>query len=63
MDYRGEICVILINHAPKDEFIIHNGDRIAQMVFAKCERAFFEVVESLDETERGEMGFGHTGVK
>ena len=62
-DYRGEICVILINYAPKDEFIIHNGDRIAQMVFAKCERAFFEVVESLDETERGDMGFGHTGVK
>ena len=62
-DYRGEICVILINHASKDEFVIHNGDRIAQMVFAKCEHAYFEVVDSLDETERGEMGFGHTGVK
>lgn len=62
-DYRGEICVILINHALKDEFVIHNGDRIAQMVFAKCERAYFEVVESLDETERGDGGFGHTGVE
>ena len=62
MDYRGEIGVILINNGYLP-FTIYNGDRIAQMVFAKCERAFFEVVDSLEETERGDGGFGHTGVE
>lgn len=61
-DYRGEICVILINLSDED-FIIKNGDRIAQMVFASHERAVFPEVRELDETERGEGGFGHTGVQ
>lgn len=59
-DYRGEIGVILINHSDK-MFGINIGDRIAQMVIAKYEQVEFEQVESLDETERGEGGFGHTG--
>lgn len=61
MDYRGEIGIIIINLGAAP-FTICNGDRIAQMVFKKCERAFFEVVDSLDETERGDGGFGHTGI-
>lgn len=60
-DYRGEIGIVLINLGA-EPFTICNGDRIAQMVFKKCERAFFEVVDSLDETERGDGGFGHTGI-
>lgn len=60
-DYRGEIKVILINLG-KEDFIINNGDRIAQMVFIKHERVDFELVDNLNETERGEGGFGHTGV-
>lgn len=60
-DYRGEVKVILINLGDKD-FIINNGDRIAQMVFIKHEQASFELVEELGETERGTGGFGHTGV-
>ncbi len=60
-DYRGEIKVILINLGDKD-FTINSGDRIAQMVFIKHEQADFELVEELDETERGAGGFGHTGV-
>lgn len=60
-DYRGEIKVILINLGDKD-FAINSGDRIAQMVFIKHEQADFELVEVLDETERGTGGFGHTGV-
>lgn len=60
-DYRGEIKVILINLSNED-FIIKNGDRIAQMVFAKYETANFETVEILEETERGTGGFGHTGI-
>lgn len=60
-DYRGEIKVILINLSDK-EFTINNGDRIAQMVFSRHERAEFELVEELSETERGSGGFGHTGV-
>lgn len=60
-DYRGEIKVILINLGDKD-FIINNGDRIAQMVFIKHEQANFELVEDLASTERGAGGFGHTGV-
>lgn len=60
-DYRGEIGVILYN-AGFDDFTINSGDRIAQMVIARHERANWEEVDSLDETERGEGGFGHTGV-
>lgn len=60
-DYRGEVKVILINLGDK-EFIINNGDRIAQMVFIKHEQASFELVEVLGDTERGTGGFGHTGI-
>ena len=61
-DYRGEVKVILINHSDVP-FIINDGDRIAQMVIAKHETASFSVVQTLDETQRGEGGFGSTGVK
>lgn len=61
-DYRGEIGVILINFSSTD-FVIENGERIAQMVIAKHERAELVPVEVLDETERGNGGYGHTGVK
>ena len=61
-DYRGEIGVLLINLST-DDFIITAGERIAQMVIARHEQGEFEVVEQLDETERGEGGYGHTGVK
>jgi len=61
-DYRGEIGVILINHGA-DPFTVHPGDRIAQMIFARFERADLVEVEELEETARGEGGFGHTGVK
>ena len=61
-DYRGEIKVILVNLS-NEPFTIEPGERIAQMVFARCEQAEWEVVESLDETERGEGGFGSTGRK
>ena len=60
-DYRGEIKVILINWGEED-FVIENGDRIAQMVIAKYERVEWEVADDLSETERGSGGFGHTGV-
>ncbi|BEV09658.1 dUTP diphosphatase [Asticcacaulis sp. DW145] len=59
-DYRGEIGVILINLGTED-FEIHRGDRIAQMVVARHARIEWEVVESLDDTERGAGGFGSTG--
>lgn len=61
-DYRGEIKVILINlsNTPQQ---INNGDRIAQMVFAKVEQARFFEVQQLEETKRGTGGFGHTGVQ
>ena len=59
-DYRGQICVILINLSDK-AFVINSGDRIAQMVIAKCEQAEPVQVETLTETERGAGGFGHTG--
>lgn len=59
-DYRGEICVILVNLS-KEPFLINPGERIAQMVIAKHETAEWEVVESLDETARGAGGFGSTG--
>ncbi|RAJ17939.1 dUTP diphosphatase [Olleya aquimaris] len=61
-DYRGEIGVILVNLSNED-FIIENGERIAQLVIAKHERAEWIEVETLSETSRGEGGFGSTGVK
>ena len=61
-DYRGEIGVLLINLSDKD-FVINDGERIAQMVIARHEQAQFALMEALDETERGEGGYGHTGVK
>jgi len=61
-DYRGEVCVILVNLS-NDDFIIEDGERIAQMVVARHETVEWESVEKLDATERGEGGFGHTGVK
>lgn len=61
-DYRGEICVILINLS-NEPFFINSGDRIAQLVFHKYAKAEFVEVEHLDETERGEGGFGHSGNK
>jgi dUTP pyrophosphatase len=60
-DYRGEICVILINHSKLD-FIVSRGMRIAQMIIAKYEQAEIIAVENLDETVRGSSGFGSTGV-
>lgn len=60
-DYRGEVGVILYNSSDED-FKVNPGDRIAQLVFAKHERAEFEEVEDLSETKRGEGGFGSTGV-
>lgn len=61
-DYRGEVGVILVNLS-NQEFTIQNGERIAQMVFARHEQAQFEEVDVLSETVRGEGGFGSTGVK
>ncbi len=61
-DYRGEISVILFNFG-NQPFLIHRGDRIAQMVFVKVARAAFEKVDALSGTARGVGGFGHTGVK
>ena len=60
-DYRGEIGVILINLSQED-FTVNDGERIAQMVIARHEQAEWIQVESLDETERGAGGFGHSGV-
>lgn len=60
-DYRGELMVLLINLST-EEFIVNNGERIAQMVIARHEVAEFQVVEELDDTERGAGGWGHTGV-
>ena len=59
-DYRGEICVILINLST-EPFVIEDGERIAQMVIARQEQAAWQEVEVLNETERGAGGFGHTG--
>lgn len=61
-DYRGEICVILVNLSNED-FIINDGERICQMVISKHEHIQWEVVSQLDETARGTGGFGHTGKK
>ena len=61
-DYRGEVGVLLINLS-QEEFVVNDGERIAQMVIARHEQGEFVPVEVLDETERGEGGYGHTGVK
>ena len=61
-DYRGEIGVILVNLS-SEPFTVENGERIAQLVIAKHERADWQQVEELSSTERGEGGFGSTGVK
>ncbi len=61
-DYRGEIGVIVINHGT-EPFTIRNGERIAQLVIAPFARAAFREVAELDETVRGDGGFGHTGIK
>ncbi len=59
-DYRGQVCVILINLSDK-AFVINSGDRIAQLIIARCEQVKPVQVETLSETERGAGGFGHTG--
>ena len=61
-DYRGELKVLLVNFSDTD-FIINAGERIAQMVIARYEKVDFELVTELDYTERGNGGYGHTGVK
>ena len=61
-DYRGEWNVPLINFSD-EPYTINDGDRIAQVVFSRYERASFESVEKINETERGDGGFGHTGIK
>lgn len=61
-DYRGEIMVLLVNFS-NEPFIVKDGERIAQMIVAKHEQVSFELTETLDETERGSGGYGHTGLK
>jgi len=61
-DYRGEIGVLLINHGA-EPFTVSNGDRIAQLVLARVERASFRSVDGLDQTTRGAGGYGSTGVR
>lgn len=61
-DYRGEVCVLLINLS-HDDFTINAGERIAQMVVARHEKGMFVEVDELDETARGAGGYGHTGVR
>lgn len=61
-DYRGEIKVIMINLS-NETTVINTGERIAQMIIAKYEKVVFKEVDELNETARGEGGFGHTGVK
>lgn len=60
-DYRGEVGVILVNLSHQ-EFIVNDGERIAQLVITRCEQAEWIVVENLDETERGAGGYGSTGI-
>lgn len=60
-DYRGEIKVVLVNLSDTP-FVVNDGERICQMVIANCTHAEWEPVERLDETERGDGGFGHTGL-
>jgi dUTP pyrophosphatase len=59
-DYRGEVCVVLVNLGD-EPFVVHRGDRIAQLVVSPVVRARVEQVERVEESERGEGGFGHTG--
>ena len=61
-DYRGELGILLINLSNED-FVVNPGERVAQMIVARCEQAELVSVEVLDETERGAGGYGHTGVK
>lgn len=61
-DYRGEVCVILVNLSSED-FVIEDGERIAQMVISRYEQVEWQEMDVLDETERGAGGFGHTGKK
>lgn len=61
-DYRGELKIILINLSNEPQ-VIHNGDRIAQMVIAKTEKAVLVLVQHLNHTTRGDGGFGHSGIK
>lgn len=61
-DFRGEVCVLLINHG-QEPFTLHRGDRIAQMIVAPVVRATWVEVAELPESERGEGGFGHTGLR
>ena len=61
-DYRGELMVLLINFSDTD-FVINDGERIAQMVVARHEQIECQLVDELDDTERGAGGYGHTGVK
>ena len=61
-DYRGELMVLLINFSDTD-FVINDGERITQMVVARHEQIEFQLVDELDDTERGAGGYGHTGVK
>ena len=61
-DYRGEVGVLLINLSQED-FVVNDGERVAQMVIARHEQADFELVTELDETVRCAGGYGHTGVK
>lgn len=60
-DYRGELMIPLINFG-EDDFVINDGDRIAQLVIARYEKVEISAIEELSDTERGEGGFGHTGV-
>ena len=60
-DYRGEICVVLVNLSDTP-FTVHDGDRIAQIVFSKYEKCSLKTVDQLSETDRGSGGFGHTGI-
>lgn len=61
-DYRGELMVLLVNFSTED-FVVNDGERIAQMVIARHEQAHLVLVSELDDTERGAGGYGHTGVK
>ena len=61
-DYRGDVGIILINHGT-ESFKIEQGDRIAQFIISKVEHVEWDLVDTLDETERGEGGFGHTNIQ
>lgn len=61
-DYRGHVKILLVNHSDKEFFCVSKGYRVGQMIFKKCEEPEFEVTDKLDMTERGECGFGSTGL-